>query len=76
MEKVAECVKFLYNVGIMELLGKSLEELNGRFKVDCFYGGRTLEGFHCMKLDKVIEYCPPNCLGYEKPKRNPSRSWK
>lgn len=73
LEKVAESVKFLYNVGMLE---DTLESLSARFKIDCLGSGRTLEGFHCMKLDKVIEYCPPNCVRYEKVRRYPNRSWK
>lgn len=48
------------------MLEESLESLNGRFKIDCFYGGRTLEGFLCLKLGKLIEHCPSTCASYDK----------
>lgn len=58
------------------MLEESLEELNGRFKTDCFYGGRTLEGFQCLKLSRLIESCPSDCARYEGVKRYPDKRWK
>lgn len=48
------------------MLEETLESLNGRFKIDCFFGGRVLEGFQCLKLSKLIEHCPESCVRYEK----------
>lgn len=58
------------------MLEETLESLSGRFKVDCFFGGRAKDGYMCLKLGRLIERCPEGCTSYEKPKKYPYKSWK
>lgn len=55
------------------MLEETLESLSGRFKVDCFFGGRAKDGYMCLKLGRLIKYCPPTCAWYENPNRRRNR---